>query len=98
VPIYNMVCPDAVVVSYGSLWIARPKEPAARMLGGGVPEIPVVTNTADEKTPGLIRQMLALNKRGALLEMTGHDFLDKNYRKERTVFFGRYTGDCRLGC
>ncbi len=30
--------------------------------------------------------MCALNKRVALLEMTGHEFLDKNHRKERTTF------------
>ena len=34
----------------------------------------------------LIRQMAALHKRVALLEMTGHEFLDSNYRKERTTF------------
>jgi hypothetical protein len=39
-----------------------------------------------EKNLGLIRQMAALHERLALLEMTGHEFLDKNYRKERTTF------------
>jgi hypothetical protein len=33
-----------------------------------------------------MQQMLALNKRVGLLEMTSHEFLDGNYRKERTTF------------
>ncbi len=33
-----------------------------------------------------IRRMSALNRRLALLEMTNHEFLDNNYRKERATF------------
>jgi hypothetical protein len=33
-----------------------------------------------------MRQVAALHKRVALLEMTHHEFLDKNYRKERSTF------------
>jgi hypothetical protein len=39
-----------------------------------------------EKNLALIRQMAALHERLALMEMTKHEFLDKNYRKERTTF------------
>jgi hypothetical protein len=34
----------------------------------------------------LIRQMMALHKRVGMLEMMRHEFLDANYRKERTTF------------
>jgi len=51
-----------------------------------VPEVPVVQNTLDAASLDLIRQMIALHKRVALLEMTRHDFLNNNYRKERTTF------------
>jgi hypothetical protein len=40
----------------------------------------------DAKTTNLIRQMAALHKRIGLLEMTRHEFLDANYRRERTTF------------
>jgi hypothetical protein len=33
-----------------------------------------------------MRQMMALHKRVGLLEMTRHEFLDKNYRRERATF------------
>jgi len=49
-----------------------------------VPELPI--GAMDDKTLALIRQMMALHKRVGLLEMTRHEFLDKNYRKERTTF------------
>ncbi len=34
----------------------------------------------------LVRQIAALQKRVGLLEMSKHEFLDSNYRKERTTF------------
>lgn len=33
-----------------------------------------------------INRMRALHARAALLELRKHEFLDKNYRKERTTF------------
>jgi hypothetical protein len=55
------------------------------LLNGGLPQVGDLKNELD-KNLGLIRQMAALHERLALLEMTGHEFLDKNYRKERTTF------------
>lgn len=83
VPLYNMVYHDAVIIAYGS----RDQASLLRgLLGGGVPETPVVQTGVDEKILSLIRTMAELHKRVALLEMTRHEFLDKNYRKERTTF------------
>jgi hypothetical protein len=54
------------------------------LLFGGAPELPIAP--VDDKTLSLIKAMMALHKRVALLEMTKHEFLDANYRKERTTF------------
>jgi Family of unknown function (DUF5696) len=83
VPLYQLVYHDAVIVSFG------PRDQTSLLRGllyGGVPEMPIAQTTLDEKMLTLIRQMAALHERVALLEMTRHDFLDSNYRKERTTF------------
>jgi hypothetical protein len=81
VPLYNLVYHDAVIVSFG----ARDQPSLLRgILNGGVPELPITTT--DEKTQELMRTMMALHKRVALLEMTKHEFLDKNYRIEQTTY------------
>ena len=83
VPLYQLVYHDAVVISYG----ARDQKSLLQgLLFGGVPEMPVAQGGTEEKTLALMRQMAALHARVGLLEMTKHEFLDKNYRKERTTF------------
>lgn len=80
-PLYNLVYHDAVIVSYG----ARDQQTLLRgILNGGIPELPIAST--DEKTVLLMRQMMALHRRVGLLEMTRHEFLGKNYRRERTTF------------
>ena len=56
------------------------------ILCGGVPELPVNMKEVSEESLALIKQMAALNKRVGLLEMTNHEFLDANRRKERSTF------------
>jgi hypothetical protein len=53
-------------------------------LNAGVPQI----SSRDPGAPPLerVRRMAALHKRLALVEMTKHEFLDKDRRKERTWF------------
>jgi len=81
VPLYNLVYHDAVIVSFG----ARDQQSLLRgILYGGVPELPITPT--DEKTLELMRDMMALHKRVALLEMTKHEFLDRNYRVEQTTY------------
>ena len=81
VPLYSLVYHDAVLTTFG----ARDERTLFQgLLFGGVPELPITP--LDEKTLGLIRQMSALHKRVAFEEMTRHEFLDSNYRKERTTF------------
>ncbi len=83
VPLYNLVYHDAVIVSFGA---RDTKSLLQGILFGGVPELPIAQSNANEKTTTLMRQMAALHKRVGLLEMTKHEFLDSNYRKERTTF------------
>lgn len=81
VPLYQLVYHDAVIISYS----ARDVPSLLRgILNGGVPELPITPT--DDKTLSLMRTMMALHKRVGLLEMTKHEFLDANYRKERTTF------------
>jgi hypothetical protein len=81
VPLYQLVYHDAVIISYG----ARDQPSLLRgILNGGVPELPITPT--DEPTLQLMRAMMQLHKRVGLLEMTRHEFLDANYRKERTTF------------
>jgi hypothetical protein len=51
-----------------------------------VPELPLNITTISEKFLNLMRLMMLLHKRVALLEMTRHEFLDANFKKERTTF------------
>ena len=82
-PLYSLVYHDAVLASYNS---RDQKSLLLGLLNGGVPELPVLPGAVDEKALALIHAMASLNRRVALLEMTNHEFLDRNYRKERTTF------------
>ena len=83
VPLYPLVYHDAVIVSFG----ARDEKTLLQgLLFGGVPEMPIDQAAVSEKTKAFMRQMCALHKRVGMLEMTRHEFLGNNYRKERTTF------------
>jgi len=83
VPLYQLVYHDAVISSFG----ARDQKTLLQgILFGGQPELPFALNTVDEKTMSLIKAMTALHKRVGMLEMSKHEFLDGNYKKERTTF------------
>lgn len=86
IPLYNLVYHDAVIIAFGARNPNDQTNLLRGMLYGGVPEMPVAPTADDEKNLALIRQMAQLNKRIALTEMTNHEFLDKNFRQERTTF------------
>jgi len=76
-PLFNLVYHDAIITTYAP-------DDLHGFLNGGLPQI-------GARVPGKedveqIRRMCALHRRVALLEMTGHEFLDSKYRKERTKF------------
>src|SRR4030095_3122106 len=81
VPLYQLVYHDAVITSFG----ARDQKTLLQgILFGGQPELPFAQT--DEKSMALIRTMMSLHKRVGMLELTKHEFLDSNYRKERTTY------------
>jgi hypothetical protein len=82
VPLYQLVYHDAIVTPQSSG--AGPNN-LVGMLHGGVPQL-WGRGEITEEAIAAVRQMAALHARVALLEMTNHEFLDKNHRKERTTF------------
>lgn len=86
VPLYFLVYHDAVLVSFGTQRTGGDKNLLQGILYGGVPELPVNVQELDPKSLALMKQMAALNKRVGLLEMTNHEFLDKDHKQERTTF------------
>jgi len=81
VPLCQLVYHDAVITSFG----ARDQKTLLQgILFGGQPEL--LFGPTDEKSMALIKTMMALHKRVRMLEMTRHEFLEANYRKERTTY------------
>jgi hypothetical protein len=78
-PLYNLVYHDAVMTPEGGNG-----DYLRCLLNGGYPSVP--GNPDDPKAMERFRTICALHERVALLEMTGHEFLDKNHRKERSTF------------
>jgi hypothetical protein len=74
-PLYELVYHDAVVTTYD------PDSPRGLLHGSSPEWWPGMEVNLDD-----VRRMAALHGRVALLEMTNHEFLDKQFKKERTTF------------
>jgi hypothetical protein len=85
-PLYQLVYHDAVLVSYGEGRRGGHSQLLLGCLCAGVPELPVNIKEVSTNSLALMKQMAALNKRVGLLEMTNHEFLGANRRKERSTF------------
>jgi hypothetical protein len=83
-PLYQLVFHDAVMTSYGTRSTGGERNLLLGILCAGVPELSV-NNTSPESLT-LIKKMAALHKRVGLLEMTNHQFLDPERKRERTAF------------
>jgi hypothetical protein len=79
VPLYELVYHDAVMAPEGGT-----EDYLRCLLNGGYPTVP--RDIHDEKEMKILKTIIALHKRVALLEMTNHEFLDKDHNKERTTF------------
>jgi hypothetical protein len=86
IPLYQLVYHDAILVSYGEGRRGGHNNLLLGLLCGGVPELPVNLKRVSARSLALKKEMAALNKRVALLEMTNHEFLDANRTRERTTF------------
>lgn len=84
-PLYQLVFHDAMLTTYGAARSGGEKNLLLGILCGGVPELPV-SGDLSEPALAMIRKMSALHQRVALLEMTNHEFLDPDRKRERTTF------------
>jgi hypothetical protein len=76
VPLYNLVYHDAIITPYAP-------DDLNGFVNGGLPQIALAD--ADTRADR-VRQMAALHRRVALLEMTRHEWLDPAHRRERSTF------------
>jgi len=77
IPSFNLVYHDAIMTTYSP-------DDLHGFLNAGVPQIGARQPTAEQLEQ--INRMRALHRRLALVEMTGHEFLDADYKKERATF------------
>lgn len=75
-PLYGLVYHDAIVTPEGGTG-----DHLRCLLNGGYPTV-----GRNEESMQRMREIAALHRRVALLEMTNHEFLDKNHRRERSTF------------
>ncbi len=75
-PLYTLVYHDAIMTPEGGTG-----DYLRCLLNGGFPTI-----GRDVENISRVLEIQKLHKRVALLEITNHEFLDKNYRKERSTF------------
>jgi hypothetical protein len=78
IPLYELVYHDAVVTTYSPADLRG-------LLHASSPEFRGGANV------DAVKRMAELHKRVGLLEMTNHEFLDKDRRRERTTFAGGTT-------
>jgi hypothetical protein len=78
-PLYVLVYHDAVFTPEGET-----RDPLRCLLNGGYPSLP--RDVDNKKDMDFLHVISALHERVALLEMTNHEFLDKDRKKERTTF------------
>ncbi len=78
-PLYTLVYHDAVMTPEGGN-----RDYLRCLLNGGDPSVP--GDITNEKDMGIMRTISTLHKKVALQEMTNYEFLDKDYRKERSTF------------
>jgi len=91
VPLFSLVYHDAVMVQYsplaagGEARLNRDDRPnwLFGMLNAGPPRIDLRTL---DRTRDIVAQMTALHRRVALLELTQHEFLDADFRRECSTF------------
>jgi hypothetical protein len=74
VPLFSLVYHDSILIPSGYLH---------GLAHAGLPYLSIEPSEAQLQR---IRIMSRLNKRLALVEMTGHKFLDDNYRRQQTTF------------
>ncbi|MHB9027667.1 MAG: DUF5696 domain-containing protein [Candidatus Latescibacterota bacterium] len=88
IPLFNLVYHDALIIPWplsrnGSGIPQGEPGYLHGLLNGGIPEIPL---TASETGLARAREMCTLHERVGLREMIRHEFLNGNFRMQRTTF------------
>jgi hypothetical protein len=88
VPLFSLVYHDAIFIpwSLGKGAWGIPENDSGYLHGLAHAGLPYLSIVPSEMELERVRIMCNLNKRLALVEMTGHEFLDEKYRKQQTTF------------
>jgi hypothetical protein len=88
VPLFNLVYYDAIFLpwSLGKGAWGIPEKDSGYLHGLANAGLPYLSIQPSEAELERVRTMCKLNKRLSLVEMTGHKFLDENYRRQQTTF------------
>jgi hypothetical protein len=81
VPLFNLVYHDAIMTTYNPTDLRG-------FVNAGVPQLGLAALSGPDgaRTAELMRRMSALHERVALLELVRHEFLDREYKVERSTF------------
>ncbi len=89
IPLFNLVYHDSLIMPWSMTedggW-GIPKGDAGYLyciLNAGMPYLSI---QADEQEINRVKEICALAKHCQFLELTNHEFLDENYRKQKTTF------------
>jgi hypothetical protein len=88
IPLFSLVYHDAIFIpwSLGKGAWGIPEKDLAYLHGLANAGLPYLSITPGQTELERVRTMCNLNKRLALIEMTGHKFLDDKYRRQQTTF------------
>lgn len=81
VPLFNLVYHDAIITTYAPTDLSG-------FVNAGVPQFGLAALNGPDaaKTAARVREMARLHARVALLELTRHEFLDNEFKVERSTF------------
>ena len=88
VPLFNLVYHDSIFLpwSLGKGAWGIPETDSGYLHGLLNAGMPYLSTTPDDEERKQVRTMCALHERVSKLEMVSHEFIDGNYRKQRTEF------------
>jgi hypothetical protein len=88
IPLFSLVYHDAIFIpwSLGKGAWGIPENDLGYLYGLAHAGMPSLSIEPSEEELNRVRTMCNLNKRLALIEMTGHKFLDDGYHKQQTTF------------
>jgi hypothetical protein len=88
IPLFNLVYHDALIIPWAVLNndSKNPESDYVFLYGLTCAGMPYLSVNPDDAEMEKVKTMCELNQRVGLLEMTNHEFVDGNFRKQRTTF------------